>query len=287
MYLSSINKNAIRILMNNLLTDGIVKIKTEFVRKYANHSHLNEVLPLSSSELLSIDKNDLDMLHKFAEKNSIYSNSNDIEILGIPCRVYEGDLNQYWLDSIKHDTSYVPFYPTWILSAYALALTSKNLRFQEVIDIGSGDGRISYCAKMLEIQSFGIEIDENLVKLQELISSKTGVDFNPKNADATTFDYSSLNLVAPVFFLSGLPEVGEMLANGVINKIMSSSLKKSSAFVFTGSHTMRKFSRDNSKWGWGVIIDHFGLKVIKTLTLPTRWTIDQPLDTPYIFTIPN
>jgi len=287
MYLSPINKNAIYTLMNNLLTDGIVKIKTEFVRKYANHSHLNEVLPLSSSELLSIDKNDLDMLHKFAEKNSIYSNSNDIEILGIPCRVYEGDLNQYWLDSIKHDTSYVPFYPTWILSAYALVLTSKNLRFQEVIDIGSGDGRISYCAKILDIQSFGIEIDENLVKLQELISSKTGVDFSSKNADATTFDYSTLNLVAPAFFLSGLPEVGEMLANSIISKIMSSSLKKSSAFVFTGGHTMRKFSKDNSNGGWDVTIDHFGLKVIETLTLPTRWTIDQPLDTPYIFTIPN
>jgi len=287
MYLSAISKNAICILMNDLLTDGIVKIKTEFVRKYTNHSHLNEVLPLSSSELLSIDKNDLDMLHKFAEKNSIYSNSNDVEILGIPCRVYEGDLNQYWLDSIKHDTSYVPFYPTWILSAYALALTSKKLRFQEVIDIGSGDGRISYCAKILDLQSFGIEIDENLVKLQELISLKTGVDFNPKNADATTFDYSSLNLVAPAFFLSGLPEVGEMLANSVINKIISSNLKKSSTFVLTGSHTMRKFSKDNSKWGWDVTIDHFGLKVIETLTLPTRWSIDQPLDTPYIFTIPN
>lgn len=273
--------------MNELLTGGIVKIKTEFVRKFANQSHLNEVLPLSSSELLSIDKNDLDMLHKFAEKNSIYSNSNDVEILGIPCRVYEGDLNQYWLDSIKHDTSYVPFYPTWILSAYALVLTSKNLRFQEVIDIGSGDGRISYCAKILDIQSFGIEIDENLVKLQELISSKTGVDFSSKNADATTFDYSTLNLVAPAFFLSGLPEVGEMLANSIISKIMSSSLKKSSAFVFTGGHTMRKFSKDNSNGGWDVTIDHFGLKVIETLTLPTRWTIDQPLDTPYIFTIPN
>jgi len=287
MYLSTICKNANRIPMTDLLTKGIVQIKTEFVRKYDIQSHLNEVLPLSSSELLSIDKIDLEMLHKFAEKNSLYYNSNDIEILGIPCRVYEGDLNQFWLDSIKHDTSYTPFYPTWILSAYALALTSKNLGFQQVIDIGSGDGRISYCAKILDIKSYGIEIDENLVKLQEMISSKTGVNFNPKNADATTFDYSSLNLTSPVFFLSGLPEVGEMLANNVISKIMSSSLKKTSAFVFAGSHTMRKFSKDNSKWGWGVTIDHFGLKVIETVTLPTRWTVDQPLDTPYIFTMPN
>jgi len=24
--------------------------------------------------------------------------------------------------------------------------------------------------------------------------------------------------------------------------------------------------------------------VIKTITLPTRWTVDQPIDTPYVFT---
>ena len=47
---------------------------------------------------------------------------------------------------------------------------------------------------------------------------------------------------------------------------------------------MRKNSREVSKWGWGLVIDNFGLEVIKTITLPTRWTVDQPIDTPYVFT---
>lgn len=273
--------------MNELLVKGVVNLKTEFSKKYAGHSHLNEVIPLSSSELLSIDEKDLKMLHAFAEKNPVYTNSINADLLEIPCKIYEGDINQYWLDSIKHDTSYAPFYPTWILSAYVLSLTAKNLGFQEVIDIGSGDGRISFCASIVGIQSYGIEIDENLVNLQKKISSDTGVNFNPINADATTFDYNSLTLSKPALFLSGLPEVGEMLANNVINKIMSTNLKSSSAFVFAGSHKLRKNSRDITKWGWGKIINNFGLNVIETMTLPTRWTVDQPIDTPYIFTASN
>ena len=62
------------------------------------------------------------------------------------------------------------------------------------------------------------------------------------------------------------------------------SIKKDSIFVFTGSHMMRKESRDKSMWGWGKLIDHYNLKVIKTITLPTYWTVDQPVDTPFIFT---
>ncbi len=273
--------------MNELLVKGTVSLKTEFSKKYLGHSHLSEVIPLSTSELFPIDSEHLKKLHLYAEKNPVYTNSIDLELLDIPCRIYEGDINQYWLDSIKHDTSYAPFYPTWILSAYTLALTAKNLDFKEVIDIGSGDGRISYCASIVGVQSYGIEIDENLVNLQKEICSKTGVNFNPINFDATQFDYHSLNLSKPAIFLSGLPEVGEMLANNVINKIMSTNLKSSTGFVFAGSHKLRENARDTTKWGWGKIIDGFGLNVVEMLTLPTRWTVDQPLDTPYIFTKSN
>jgi len=55
-------------------------------------------------------------------------------------------------------------------------------------------------------------------------------------------------------------------------------------FVLTGSHVMRKDSRDKSKWGWGQLIDHYNLEVVKTVTLPTYWTLDQQIDTPFIFT---
>ena len=138
---------------------------------------------------------------------------------------------------------------------------------------------------MIGLQSYGIEIDENLVSLENKISSSTGIDFQPIMADATQFDYTSLGLTQPIFFISGLPEVGEMLANSVISRIMSiPDLKMNSLFVLTGSHVMRKDSRDKSKWGWGQVIDHFNLEVIKTVTLPTYWTLDQPVDTPFIFT---
>ena len=267
------------------LAKAIITLKTKFAQTYQGNSHIHEAIPLSSSALLTIDENDLDMLHKFATCNPIYYNSFEMEIMGIPCRVYEGDINEYWLNSIKHDTSYAPFYPTWILSAYALGLETKKLGFDKVVDIGSGDGRISYCAKIVGLESFAIEIDEQLVKLQNDIASQTGVNFNPIHSDATKFDYQSLKLNRPAFFISGLPEMGEMLANSVIDTVVSiPNLKNSATFVLTGSHQMRKNSRDVSKWGWGLVIDNFGLEVIKTITLPTRWTVDQPIDTPYVFT---
>tara|TARA_Y100001949_G_scaffold102070_1_gene86077 strand:+ start:394 stop:1233 length:840 start_codon:yes stop_codon:yes gene_type:complete len=273
-----------RYVVDNMLAKAIVALKTEFVKRNKGRSHIHEAIP-TSPESLSIDEHGLKMLHKFAESNSIYSSSYEMDIQGAVCNVYEGDVNDYWLDSIKHDTSYAPFYPIWILSAYALALESKNLGAKQIVDIGSGDGRIAYCAKVAGLQSYGIEIDEKLVGLENKISSSTGIDFRPIVADATQFDYSSLGLTQPTFFISGLPEVGEMLANSVISRIMSvPNLKMNSLFVFTGSHVMRKDSRDKSKWGWGHVIDHFNLEVVKTVTLPTYWTLDQAIDTPFIFT---
>jgi len=172
-----------------------------------------------------------------------------------------------------------------MLSAYVLALQSKSLGAKQIIDIGSGDGRIAYCAKVTGLQSYGIEIDENLVSLEKKIVLSTKIDFKPMMADATQFDYTSIELSQPIFFISGLPEVGEMLANNVIPRITSmQNLKTNPVFVFTGSHIMRKNSRDKSKWGWGKVMERYNLEVIKTVTLPTYWTVDQSVDTPFIFT---
>jgi len=269
--------------MDETLAKTIVRLKTEFMKRNKGNSHIYEIIP-TLPESLSVDKHELEMLHKFAENNSIYSDSYEMDILDTVCKVYHGDVNNYWLDSIKHDTSYAPFYPIWILSAYALALESKNLGAKQIIDIGSGDGRIAYCAKVAGMQSYGIEIDENLVSLENKISSNTGIDFKPIVADATQFDYTSLELYQPIFFISGLPEIGEMMVNNVISKIIAiPDFKMNPIFVFTGSHVMRKDSRDKSKWGWGQVIDHYNLEVVKTITLPTYWTLDQPVDTPFIF----
>ena len=271
-------------IMNDALSKAITTLKSEFVKKNKSTSHIHEIIP-TLPKLLSIDEHDLHMLHMFAENNSIYTDSYEINLLDTICKVYQGDVNNYWLDSIKHDTSYAPFYPIWILSAYALALESKNLGAEQTIDIGSGDGRIAYCAKIVGLKSYAIEIDENLVKLENKISTSTKIDFKPVVADATQFDYTSLELSQPIFFISGLPEVGEMLANNVIPRIRAiPNLKKEPIFVFTGSHVMRKDSRDKSMWGLGKLLEHYNIEVIKTLTLPTYWTLDQPIDTPFIFT---
>ena len=270
--------------MNETLSEIITALKSEFVKRSKSSSHIHEIIPILS-ELSSIDEHDLYMLHKFAENNSIYTNSYEMNILDTACKVYQGDMNNYWIDSIKHDTSYAPFYPIWLLSAYVLALESKNLGAEQIIDIGSGDGRIAYCAKIVGIKSYAIEIDENLVRLENKILANTRVDFKPVVADATQFDYASLELSQPIFFISGLPEVGEMLANNVIPRIKTiPSLKKYPIFVFTGSHIMRKDSRDKSIYGWGKLLERYNLEVIKTVTLPTYWTLDQPIDTPFIFT---
>ncbi len=271
--------------MNDTLSNTIVTLKTEYMANSASHAHIHEFIPNSSSNILTIDQNDIELLHKFMHNNPIYSSSHESKIDEIPCKIYEGDVTHFWLDSIKHDTSYAPFYPTWMLSAYTLALISKNLGVSHIIDIGSGDGRIAYCGKVVGIESYGIEIDENLVLLQKSISKDTEVNFNVKLDDATKFDYTSLSLSQPVFFLSGLPEQGELLANSVIKKILNiSALKNKAMFVFMGSYSKRKYTKDDSKFGWGNVIDSFDLNIVKTVTLPTYWTSDQPIDTPFIFT---
>jgi hypothetical protein len=272
-------------LDNYSISQSIINLKNEFTKSHKATSIIYEVIPLLCSTKIPIEDRILSRLNDFAESNSIYFKSTDISILGIPCRAYEGDINGYWLSSKKHDTNYQPFYPTWILSAYALSLEAKRLGFEEVVDIGSGDGRISYCSKLLGMKSIGIEIDSELVELQHKISNSTNIKYTILNNNATDVEYSSLNLSKPMFFISGLPESGEMLATNVLTKVKSIiELKYSAGFNFMGSHIMKEYSRDKTKWGWGKFIEGYGLDLIGCLTLPTHWTNDQPMNTAYIYT---
>jgi hypothetical protein len=272
--------------IDDSLPEAIALLKREFVRSYKiTRSLLTEIVPLYYSKSLPIDNDVLDSLHRFATANPIYFKAHDAEISGIACRIYEGDINDYWLSSKKYDTSYQPFYPTWMLSAFTLALEAKLLGFDQLVDVGSGDGRIAYCASLVGMGSYGIEIDDKLVELQDAVSSSTGIKYNTIRADATRFDYGSLDLSKPIFFISGLPEMGEMLANSVIRQVLSvEKLKHSAGFNFMGSHVMKSLTRDRTGWGWGSVIASFGLKLIGTITLPTLWTTDQMLDTAYVYT---
>ena len=59
------------------------------------------------------------------------------------------------------------FLPHGYFSIHCTSLLQKIWDFKEVIDIGSGDGRIAYCAKILALIAYSIEIDDMLVDLQK------------------------------------------------------------------------------------------------------------------------
>ena len=263
-------------------------LKKEFFKTYSGNSHIQEIIPSLNTDFINIDSNHLSRLHDFAKTNPIYHNHYAEKIHNIDCIVYEGDINQYWINSLKHDSSCQPFYPTWIVSAYLTVLMAKNLGYGEIIDIGSGDGRIAHCAKILGLKAVGIEIDEFLVDLQKSISDSTNIHFDQICDDATMFDYESLMLEKPAIFTGGLPQMGDILASNIIEKIQKiDSLKNKSCIVLAGSESKKQNSVSHSHSGWGPIIDKYDLKVIHTITLPSVWTFDQPIGTPYLYTIFN
>ena len=268
--------------MENLV-EKICNLKYDFLDAYKGNSHTTEVLPKSSSSEFFIKEEYLSSLHDFLENNPIYSNQITQKLSGMECVIFEGDLNNYWIDSLKHDSSYAPFYPTWLLSAFCLAFQTQKLGYEQIIDIGSGDGRIAYCGKVLGLDALSIEIDENLVGIQDKISAKTGVKFNPICYDATTYDFTKTSEKKSIFIIGGVPEIGEMLAESVIKNALKTNQLSNSAFVLTGSHSHRKFSRDTTHFGWGQLINKLELSVISIHSLPTYWTMDQKFETPYVF----
>ena len=264
---------------------NLVKLKQEFKKNYDGTSHIQEVIPTTKSSSFPIDESHLEYLHLFAKKNPIYYDSYEMKISGIDCIVYEGDINKYWLSSIRQGSSHAPFSPTWIFSAYLCSLLVKNIGYKEIIDIGSGDGRIAYCAKILDLNSYSIEIDDLLVDLQNKISQSTNIDFNPNCNDAIFFDYSSLNLTYPAFFIGGLAQMGGVsLANGIIKNIHSNNLEDKTGIVFAGTYSKKYPTDPMSEAGWGTLIYQNNLKIITRIILPTVWTFKESDDTPYIFT---
>lgn len=261
-------------------------LKQKFFDGYSGNSHIQEILPIKNTEFLPIDEQNLELLHIFAQSNPIYHNYFQEKIHGVECIVYEGDINQYWINSLKHGSSCQPFYPTWILSAYLATSMAKQLGYMEIVDIGSGDARIAYCGKILDMISIGIEIDEFLVDLQHTISNSTGINFTKICNDATQLDYGSLNLKKPAIFTGGLPQMGDILATNIIEKVMyDDTLKRNSCFVLAGSESKKQLAVHRSHEGWGHLIEKYRLEVIKKISLPTVWTFDQQTNTPYIFTV--
>lgn len=264
------------------LAKNLVELKNEFVKSYNGKSQIQEIVPKSSSELFPITDSHLELLHQFATKNPIYYNFFEKKIGSVDCIVYEGDINMFWLNSIQHISSKAPFSPTWIMSGYIAASFAKELGHSEVIDIGSGDGRIAFCAKILGMESYSIEIDETLVGLQRLLSEK--IDFHPYCSDAIKFDYGSLDFKHPIFFIGGLAQMGgTALAEGVLQKINSIHHINNSGWVFAGTFSQKYAPDPKNEAGWGTLIEKNNLKPIRTISLPTAWTFHEPESTPYIF----
>ncbi len=268
------------------LVKNLVLVKRDFAKNYTGSAHIQEVIPLYSSKKFPVDTHNLEMLHDFAQKNPIYFNSFEQKIAGISCIVYEGDINEYWLNSLKHGSSCQPFYPTWIMSAYVMALIAKKLGYKELVDIGSGDGRIAFCGKILGLISHSIEIDNVLVELQKTITKSTNQNFDPKCEDALEFDYSQLQLTHPVFFIGGLAQMGgDILATNIIDKINAiSNLTHTSGLVLVGTYSKKQLSGDLINGGWDSLIKKHNMDIIDTVLLPTVWTFDQTIETPYIYT---
>lgn len=263
------------------LAKNLVHLKQEFTKVYDGTSHIQEVIPSRPSESFPIDNEHLKLLHQFAKNNPIYYNSYEQKIMNISCIVYEGDINKYWLNSIQHGSSRAPFSPTWIMSAYVGALFAKSLGCTEIIDIGSGDGRIAYCGAILNLKSHSIEIDKMLVNLQQSLIDV--LDFHSFCANAITFDYSSLDLTHPAFFIGGLAQMGGLeLASGVLKKM--SSISKNICWIFAGTLSQKYSPDPKNHAGWGTLMDKHNIKHIQTITLPTVWTFHEPDDTPYVFT---
>ena len=268
------------------LVQNLVLLKQEFGKSYSGNAHIQEIIPSSVSEKFCVDDNHLKSLHKFMEKNPIYFNHYEKKILDISCVVYEGDINDYWLNSIKHGSSCQPFYPTWMMSAYILSLIAKNLGSTEIVDIGSGDGRIAFCGSMVGLNSHSIEIDDILVDLQKTIASSIDQNFNPICVDALMFDYSQFQLENPIFFIGGLSQMGgDVLANSIIEKIHSiPNLTENTSLVLTGTNSKRHLSNNIVNGGWNSLIKQHNLLILENVSLPTVWTFDQMVETPYLFT---
>ena len=270
-------------MMHNLAAN-ILKLKKEFQNDYDGKSHIQEVIPKSESEMFPIKESKLTLLHEFAKKNPIYYNSYDKIISGTDCIVYEGDINRYWLGSITQDSSHAPFWPTWIISAYVIASYCKEFGFNEIVDVGSGDGRIAYCAKMAGMKSTSIEIDSELVKLQDMLSDI--LDFTPYCSDASIFEYSSLNLKCPAFVIGGIAQMGgSELATAVLERIDSDPKYDKNGWVFTGTYSQKYGCDPKNNAGWGTLIMKNNLRVMQTVTLPTTWTFRESVETPYVFAI--
>ena len=267
------------------LAGHLVELKNEYLRELHSHNQIREFIPVANHQNL-FDKGHLEKLHSFFKYNAIYYKQQKITLSNIPCISYEGDVNQFWTSSKKYETIYQPFLPIWGLSALVLILVAKDLGFENIIDIGSGDGRLIFCGSILGLNSIGIEIDKDLCDLQNKISNSSNVKYKVINGDSNSIDYSQFKLENTIIFVSALPDSGEILSYEMLKHLKKNKSKLHNVGItLMGSDDYRQYSGCKSTWGWGKFIEDSGLKILKSISLPSSWTLDEKKETTYLFSL--
>ena len=273
--------------------EGTRRIKDGVAGSYSGTSHLYEAVPSGACGLVGVDGGAAALLDAFVRSNPVYTAQTAAVVHGVRCNVCEGDATGHWLDSLKHDASAAPFYPTWLLSAHVLARAAAALGARTAVDVGSGDGRIAYCCRIaagMRVRS--IEIDDGLAALQRRISGRTGVDMGApgRGEDAFGADYAGMARGGggrAAFFVGALPQVGELLAGAVAGAALDGAEgrgRQEPLFVLAGAGETATGGVGGAanRWGWGPLLDRYGLGIVGVLELPTRWTVESREGTPYV-----
>ena len=271
----------------------ILRIAGDLERSYGGNSHLYEAIPAGPAPSAGIDEAGAAALGAFARASPVYARLHGETIRGIRCTVCEGDATGHWLDSLKHDASAAPFYPTWMLSAHALASAALALGARAAVDVGSGDGRIAYCCGAAGMRARSVEIDDGLAAVQRGISERTGIEMGAagRGEDAFGIDYAGLvrgeEGGAAAILVGALPQVGEILADAVAGAALDGAREGDAGPLLVlagaGEGASGGIGGAGNRWGWGPLLDKFGLGVLGVLELPTRWTIESGGGTPYVF----
>ena len=95
---------------------------------------------------------------------------------------------------------------------------------------------------MLNLRSFGIELDTNLTELQGELCKKTDIKFEIMNDDASSYNFAKLGLSKPIFFVSGLPEMGEMFIDNLMQTTMQNNFNQIWYCIF-GKYLQKKICK--------------------------------------------
>lgn len=224
-------------------------------------------------------------LAAFAGASPIYEGAGRrADVGGVECTVLSGGINRLWLGSVRNGRSRAPFSPTWLASAYELAAAARGAGCTEAVDIGSGDGRIAYCAAALGMRAHSIELDCALAGLQRKAAGAAGAEIDVRQADASGFDYARLGLSRPALFVGGLAQMGGTALASAAMRLAApgGELAGAALLVLPGTLSPKYAPDPHGMAGWGPALRAAGLRAERTVPLPAAWTLGEPDPVQYL-----